>query len=116
MIQETNFRHTEDLRIYLWILTHSKEEAGYEGERFLEKGQYIASLGNLRDYLWFYSGNKVDRYSVSRIQLSIKRLERYGWIQAEKMPHGKGDRGTGPSSLSKDWTIILGQGTCPPVP
>jgi hypothetical protein len=88
LIQETNFRHTEDLRIYLWIHTHSKQEEGYEGERFLEKGQYIASLGNLRDYLWFYSRNKIDRYSVSRIQRSIKRLERYEWIRAEKTPHG----------------------------
>ncbi|XXM71951.1 hypothetical protein ACQ0QQ_20120 [Lysinibacillus sphaericus] len=90
LIQETNFRHTEDLRIYLWILTHSKEEAGHEGERFLEKGQYIASLGNLREYLWFYSGNKVDRYSVSRIQRSIKRLEKKEWIRAEKMAYGYG--------------------------
>jgi hypothetical protein len=88
LIQETNFRHTEDLRVYLWILTHSKKEVGYEGERFLEKGQYIALLSNLREYLWFYSGHKSDRYSVSRIQRSIKRLEKKGWIQAEKMPRG----------------------------
>ncbi|MEL3970790.1 hypothetical protein AAEO50_00720 [Rossellomorea oryzaecorticis] len=88
MIQETNFRHTEDLRIYLWILTHAKKEDGYEGGRFLEKGQYIASLGRLKDYLWFYSGNKIDEYSISRIQRSIKRLEKYGWIRAEKMQHG----------------------------
>jgi hypothetical protein len=88
LIQETNFRHTEDLRIYLWILTHSKKEAGYEGGSFLDKGQYIASLGNLRDYLWFYNGKKIDRYSVSRIHRSIKRLEKKGWIRVEKMPRG----------------------------
>jgi hypothetical protein len=88
LIQGTIFHHTEDLRIYLWILLKSKEEAGYEGGYYLKKGQYISSLGKLKDYLWFYNGKKKDEYSLSRIQRSIKRLEKYGWIRAEKMAYG----------------------------
>ncbi|MEG9295926.1 hypothetical protein V6B33_05675 [Mangrovibacillus sp. Mu-81] len=88
LIQGSIFYHTEDLRIYLWVLFHAREEAGYEGGFYLEKGQYIQSISELKDRLWFYNGKKKDEYSKSRIQRSIKRLERCGWIRAEKMQYG----------------------------
>jgi hypothetical protein len=54
----------------------------------LGERQYVRSLRKLREDLWFYNGKKIDEYSHSRIQRSIKRLEKDGWLKAEKYEHG----------------------------
>jgi hypothetical protein len=83
------FCHPEDVRIYLWISCHAMVKDGVRvGDRVLEKGQFVQSISVIQDKLWFYNGKKKDVYSSSRIQRSIKRLEKCGLLTAEKFKHG----------------------------
>ncbi|MCA1063871.1 hypothetical protein QTG56_01415 [Rossellomorea sp. AcN35-11] len=83
------FHHPEDLRLYVWILLNATYQGGVQvGGVVLGERQYIRSLRKLREDLWFYNGKKIDEYSNSRIQRSIKRLEECGWLKAEKFQHG----------------------------
>ncbi|MFL8939055.1 hypothetical protein ACKA06_19935 [Rossellomorea oryzaecorticis] len=88
LVEESIFRHEEDVRIYLWIRLMSREEAGNEGDFYLEKGQYQASIRELQKSLKYYEGNKKEEYSLSRIQRSIKRLVKNDWIRTEKTALG----------------------------
>ncbi|WP_175989543.1 hypothetical protein [Bacillus sp. Marseille-Q1617] len=89
LLQSQLFFHPEDVRIYLWIAGHAAVKDGVVlGHRVLKKGQFVQSISKIRENLWFYSGNKKDEYSNSRIQRSIKRLEKAGLITTEKFKHG----------------------------
>ncbi|MGD6856394.1 hypothetical protein ACQCVO_15070 [Bacillus infantis] len=83
------FHHVEDLRLYLLLKSDAmvKDEVPC-GELVLNAGQYVRSITLLREDLWFYNVKKKDFYSHSRIQRSIKRLEKLGLITAERFPHG----------------------------
>jgi hypothetical protein len=83
------FHHPEDLRLYVLILLNATHQGGIQvGGVVLGERQYVRSLRKLREDLWFYNGKKIDEYSHSRIQRSIKRLEKCGWLKAEKYEHG----------------------------
>ncbi|MEL3971139.1 hypothetical protein AAEO50_02515 [Rossellomorea oryzaecorticis] len=89
LLQSQVFFHPEDVRIYLWIAGHAAVKDGVVlGHRVLKKGQFVQSISKIRENLWFYSGNKKDEYSNSRIQRSIKRLEKAGLLMTEKFKHG----------------------------
>ncbi|MGG3916029.1 hypothetical protein [Rossellomorea vietnamensis] len=89
MLDKETFHHTEDLRLYVLILLNATHKGGVQvGGVVLGERQYVRSLRKLREDLWFYNGKKIDEYSHSRIQRSIKRLERDGWLKAEKYEHG----------------------------
>jgi hypothetical protein len=89
ILQSQVFFHAEDIRIYLWIAGHAAVRDGAVlGHRVLKKGQFVQSISKIRENLWFYSGNKKDEYSNSRIQRSIKRLEKAGLLTTEKFKHG----------------------------
>ncbi|MGM0852615.1 MAG: hypothetical protein ACQEWI_08385 [Bacillota bacterium] len=83
------FHHPEDIRLYVWILSKATHKAGVQvGGVVLGERQYIRSIGKLQEDLWFFNGKKKDEYTTSRIQRSIKRLEKCGWLKAEKFKHG----------------------------
>ncbi|MCA1054292.1 hypothetical protein LCM10_04770 [Rossellomorea aquimaris] len=89
ILESRVFCHPEDVRIYLWILNHAMVKDGVVvGDRVLKKGQYVHSIGELQDKLWFYNGKKKETFSSSRIQRSIKRLEKEGLFTAEKFRSG----------------------------
>jgi hypothetical protein len=89
MLDKETFHHPEDLRLYVLILLNATYQGGVQvGGVVLGERQYVRSLRKLREDLWFYNGKKIDEYSHSRIQRSIKRLERDGWLKAEKYEHG----------------------------
>ncbi|RBP00198.1 hypothetical protein [Rossellomorea aquimaris] len=89
MVETEIFHHPEDIRMYVWILIHATHKDGVQvGDVVLREGQYIRSIGKLQEDLWFYNGKKKDAYATSRIQRSIKRLEKCGWLKAEKFKHG----------------------------
>jgi polyhydroxyalkanoate synthesis regulator phasin len=89
ILQSQVFFHPEDVRIYLWIAGHAAVKDGAVlGDRVLKKGQFVQSISKIRENLYFYSGNKKDEYSNSRIQRSIKRLEKAGLVTTEKFKHG----------------------------
>ncbi|BCB04065.1 hypothetical protein [Bacillus sp. KH172YL63] len=75
--------------MYVLILLNSTYKGGVlVGGVVLGERQYVRSLRQLREDLWFYNENGVEEYSHSRIQRSIKRLEKCGWLKAEKYEHG----------------------------
>ncbi|QWC23600.1 hypothetical protein KJK41_04350 [Bacillus haikouensis] len=89
ILESRVFCHPEDVRIYLWILNHAVVKDGVVvGDRVLKKGQYVQSIGELQDKLMFYNGKKKERFSSSRVQRSIKRLEKEGLFTAEKFRSG----------------------------
>lgn len=89
MVDTEIFHHPEDIRLYVWILLHATHTGGVQvGDVVLGERQYIRSIGKLQEDLWFYNGKKKDAYTASRIQRSIKRLEKYDWLKAEKFQHG----------------------------
>jgi hypothetical protein len=89
ILESRVFCHPEDVRIYLWISNHAMVKDGVVvGDRVLKRGQYVQAIRVIQDKLWFYDGKKKDVYSSSRIQRSIKRLEKAGLITAEKFKHG----------------------------
>ncbi|NQD66915.1 hypothetical protein HP456_13440 [Bacillus haikouensis] len=89
ILESRVFCHPEDVRIYLWILNHAVVKDGVvAGDRVLKKGQFVLSIGELQDKLWFYNGKKKERFSSSRVQRSIKRLEKEGLLTAEKFRSG----------------------------
>ncbi|MFL8937231.1 hypothetical protein ACKA06_10565 [Rossellomorea oryzaecorticis] len=89
ILESRVFCHPEDVRIYLWILNHAVVKDGVVvGDRVLKKGQYVQSIGELQDKLMFYNGKKKERFSSSKVQRSIKRLEKEGLFTAEKFRSG----------------------------
>ncbi|TMU85868.1 hypothetical protein FGG79_11775 [Bacillus sp. BHET2] len=89
MLDLETFYHPEDLRLYVWILLNATYQGGVQvGGVVLGERQYIRSIRKLREDLWYYNGKKIDEYSNSRIQRSIKRLEECGLLKAEKFQHG----------------------------
>ncbi|OAT86020.1 hypothetical protein A6P54_17900 [Bacillus sp. MKU004] len=89
ILESRVFCHPEDVRIYLWILNHAVVKDGVVvGDRVLKKGQYVQSIGELQDKLMFYNGKKKETFSSSKVQRSIKRLEKEGLFTAEKFRSG----------------------------
>jgi hypothetical protein len=89
ILESRVFCHPEDVRIYLWILNHAVVRDGVvAGDRVLKKGQFVHSIGEIQDKLWFYNGKKKEKFSSSKIQRAIKRLEKEGLFTAEKFRSG----------------------------
>jgi hypothetical protein len=85
MLDLDTFYHLEGLRLYVGIMLNATYEGGVQvGCVVLGERQYIQSIRKFREGLWFYNRKKIDEYSHSRIQPSIKRLEsekyEYGYV------------------------------------
>jgi hypothetical protein len=83
------FHHVEILWLYLLLKSDAMVKDRVScGKIMLITGQCINSIHLLREDLWFFYVKKRDYTSHSRIQSSIKQLERLGLIMAELFSHG----------------------------
>lgn len=81
--------HVEGLWLYLLLKSDAMLKGGMTcGGNMLKSEQYVRFIHLLREDLWFFYVKKRNYNSHSRIQSSIKQLEKLSLIMAELFSHG----------------------------